>query len=185
MKTLTLDLKAVLREAYTVAALVCLSLALPFIFHLIPRQGSVPLGVVFLPIYYAPLIGVILFKKRAGILTAVLAPVINHLITGRPDGNMLILLSLEIPVFVGIYSFMSDKAAAPGAGIKDTFRIIASYVISVLLCSAILGQAPHLIFKGNTVTLFLRSLFMSSPGILILCLLSRTLNKYKISHDRS
>lgn len=55
------------------------NIILPQLCHLIP-QG----GVTLLPIYFFTLIGAYKYGWKVGLLTAVLSPVINHLIFGMP-----------------------------------------------------------------------------------------------------
>lgn len=70
------------REAktYLVAALFVLgNIALPQLFHLVPRGGM-----VWLPIYFFTLVGAYKYGWRVGLLTAVASPVANSLLFGMP-----------------------------------------------------------------------------------------------------
>ena len=67
-------------RTYLAAALFVLgNLALPQLFHLVPRGG-----IVWLPIYFFTLIGAYKYGWRVGLLTAVASPVINSLLFGMP-----------------------------------------------------------------------------------------------------
>lgn len=55
------------------------NIILPQLCHLIP-QG----GLTLLPIYFFTLIGAYKYGWKAGLLTAVLSPVVNHLLFGMP-----------------------------------------------------------------------------------------------------
>ena len=68
------------------AILVGVAVALPLLIHLIPYQ-AVPWGARLLPMFYAPLLGVILYRLSAGIVPALLAPILNLAITGQMDAQ--------------------------------------------------------------------------------------------------
>ena len=57
---------------------------LPQLAHLLP-QG----GITWLPIYFFTLVGAYKYGWRAGLLTAVVSPVANHLLFGMPAAAML------------------------------------------------------------------------------------------------
>lgn len=72
-------------KTYIVAALFILgNIALPQLCHLVP-QG----GMILLPIYFFTLIGAYKYGWKVGLLTAVLSPVINHLLFGMPAAIVL------------------------------------------------------------------------------------------------
>lgn len=72
-------------KTYVVAALFILgNIALPQLCHLVP-QG----GMILLPIYFFTLIGAYKYGWKAGLLTAVLSPIINHLLFGMPAAAVL------------------------------------------------------------------------------------------------
>lgn len=72
-------------KTYFVAALFILgNIALPQLCHLVPRGGM-----ILLPIYFFTLIGAYKYGWKVGLLTAVLSPVINHLLFGMPAAAVL------------------------------------------------------------------------------------------------
>ena len=72
-------------KTYVVAALFILgNIALPQLCHLVP-QG----GMILLPIYLFTLIGAYKYGWKVGLLTAVLSPIINHLLFGMPAAAVL------------------------------------------------------------------------------------------------
>jgi hypothetical protein len=72
-------------KTYVVAVLFILgNIALPQLCHLVP-QG----GMILLPIYFFTLIGAYKYGWKVGLLTAVLSPVINHLLFGMPAAAVL------------------------------------------------------------------------------------------------
>ncbi len=72
---------------------------LPFLVHLVPLSGPVPLGARLLPIFYAPLLAAWLFRPAIALIASLLMPFLNHVFTGMPTLPMSILLSLELIVF--------------------------------------------------------------------------------------
>ncbi|MDR2863489.1 MAG: hypothetical protein LBV54_06425 [Puniceicoccales bacterium] len=65
-------------------ALVAGNLALPQLCHLLPSGGK-----MLLPIYFFTLIGTARFGWRAGVLTALASPLLNHLLFGMPPAGAL------------------------------------------------------------------------------------------------
>jgi len=73
-------------KTYLVAALFVLgNIVLPQLFHLVPRGGM-----IWLPIYFFTLVGAYKYGWRAGLITAVASPVINHLLFGMPAAAALL-----------------------------------------------------------------------------------------------
>lgn len=75
------------------------TMLLPFLFHLFPAAGDVPMGARLLPIFYAPLVAILLFRPHVGLIAALLAPMLNYLLTGRPEFGLVTLLSVELMTF--------------------------------------------------------------------------------------
>ena len=63
------------------------NILLPQLCHLIPAGGP-----TLLPIYFFTLIAAYKYGFRVGLLTALLSPVINHLLFGMPEVPALLLL---------------------------------------------------------------------------------------------
>ena len=72
-------------KTYIAATLFILgNIALPQICHLVP-QG----GMILLPIYFFTLIGAYKYGWKVGLMTALLSPVLNHLLFGMPAAAVL------------------------------------------------------------------------------------------------
>lgn len=89
------------QAAATVMA-VLLAVVLPLVVHAVPVQGGVPLGSRLLPMFLAPALVVLLGWGPWAVLATSLGPLLNHLLTGRPDGELLWRLSLEVSLFAGV-----------------------------------------------------------------------------------
>jgi len=95
------------------------NLVLPQLAHLVPNGGP-----TLLPIYFFTLIAAYKFGFRTGLLTAVLSPVLNHLIFGMP------LLSM-LPVLL-IKSTLLAFAAAYAAGY---FKKVSIFSLAMVVLS--------------------------------------------------
>ena len=73
---------------------------LPFIFHVIPQSPGQPLGGLWLPIFYAPLVAVIWYRPHVAWMGAVAAPWLNWALLGMPTFPVARLLTAELVVFV-------------------------------------------------------------------------------------
>lgn len=83
MQTTTLNLYSLnysqAKTYWIAAAFILGNLILPQLAHLIPNGGF-----IFLPIYFFTIVAACKYGWKAGLLTAVLSPVINHLLFGMP-----------------------------------------------------------------------------------------------------
>lgn len=66
------------------------NILLPQLCHLIPRGG-----LILLPIYFFTLIAAYKYGWRAGLLTAIVSPVVNNLLFGMPPAAMLPVILLK------------------------------------------------------------------------------------------
>ena len=73
-------------KTYLVAAMFIVgNIALPQLCHLMP-QG----GMIWLPIYFFTLIGAYKYGWKVGLLTAIVSPLLNHLMFGMPAAAVLV-----------------------------------------------------------------------------------------------
>jgi hypothetical protein len=135
------------------AVVLAASLLLPLLFHLLPVSGGPPLGARLLPIFYAPLIAVLLFHPAVALTAALAAPSINHLLTGRPAPEMVPVLTLELLLFVGLILLARRR--------WPVSPLIAplAYLLAKLAADAMLG----LPWSG-----VIASLQLALPGVAIL-----------------
>lgn len=91
---------SVVRTISFTAAAVAASVAIPFAVHLVPGGSSI--GAAILPIFWAPLLAVVFFGPVPGVAAALVAPVLNHLITGMPPSFVVLPLTVELAIFVGV-----------------------------------------------------------------------------------
>jgi len=154
----------------TTAVILMTAVFFPFIIHLIPPHNGFPIGAYLLPMFYIPFIALFWYDWKVALPIAVLAPLINFTITGNPQWEFLVVLTLELVLFTGIaYLLLNHKTLK---WIAAPFGYIGSKVISSLLLIVI----P--IMPAAPMEFFLGSLSRALPGIGILLLLNFLLLKY-------
>jgi hypothetical protein len=150
--------------------LLAVSVLLQFVLHLIPPVNGTPVGMVFLPVFFAPLIALILFRPHVAFIAGVFAPVVNYLLTGAPGPEMLGILTFELVLFVSsaVVLHRSGKTKEFTAVIALLAAKVLSFFIMPLISSSVLS-----------FDFLVKSFIMSVPGLLILFLLNKMLLKYK------
>ncbi len=105
-QSLSLERQPLLRvpaALVTVAAMI----VLPMLIHLLPSAGGAALGARLLPIFYAPLLAVLLLDGWVAVAASLAAPIINHWLTGMPAPEMVALLTAELVAFSVIAVLLS------------------------------------------------------------------------------
>ena len=118
------------------------NIALPQLCHLVPAGGP-----TLLPIYFFTLIAAYKYGFRVGLLTAILSPVINHLLFAMPAAAVLL-----------------AGAAALAARYAKNISLLA--LLGVILSYQIIGTAFEWALCGNFF-LAVQDFRMGIPGMLI------------------
>lgn len=169
MTLASLDRKHILVQAfYTVLTLTGMVL-LPILVHLIPFSAAQPLGAYLLPMFIAPLVAAFYVSPVGLILAAILAPVINHALTGMPQVPMLYFVTSELIVFSMIVFWIIQKKKT-FVGFSVLAFLIARVAVMVLRISILNGSIDLPSLGQN-----LAGLAISIPGILILFAVERLL----------
>ncbi len=80
------------------------SVATPYLCHLFSLTGK-----VLLPLYFFTILAAYKFGWKAGMFTALLSPIISYLLSGMPNGHILILVVLK-GVALGVFAgFIAKK----------------------------------------------------------------------------
>lgn len=139
-------------RTYLAASLFVLgNIAIPQLFHLIPKGG-----ITWLPIYFFTLVGAYKYGWRVGLITGIVSPVINSLLFGMPavSGLPAILLkSALLAVFAGIAATRFKKASL-------------WMLLVVVLAYQILGTLGEWAMKGNFY-LAIQDFRIGVPGMLV------------------
>jgi hypothetical protein len=152
---------------YIPTALLTLGAAvlLPLAFHLLPVTESGPLGARLLPIFYAPMFAILLGLPRIAILAAALAPVINHLLTGRPAAEIVGVLTLELVIFGLVLALIVSRWPRLWVAGPLAFLAAKAAVFVFMLIVPALAPAPAAAFTLNSTTTAL-------PGIVALLVIN-------------
>jgi hypothetical protein len=140
------------QKTWTFSALFVIgNLLLPQLCHLVP-QG----GMIFLPIYFFTLIAAYKFGITAGLLTAVISPLANHLLFGMPPSAMLPVILIKSGLLAVLAALIAEKS-------KSISLILIALVV---LGYQVLGSAAEsLIF--NDINAGLQDFTLGYPGMLI------------------
>ena len=139
-------------KTYLVAALFTAgNVILPQLCHLMP-QG----GLIWLPIYFFTLVAAYKYGWKAGLLTAVLSPVINSVAFGMPAASML-------PVIL-IKSVLLASAAGYAAYKFKSFSLLT--VAAVVVAYQIAGSLIEWAISGS-LAVALQDIRLGLPGILV------------------
>ena len=139
-------------KTYITAALFILgNIALPQICHLVP-QG----GMILLPIYFFTLIGAYKYGWKVGLLTAVLSPVMNHLLFGMPA------MAVLAPILVK----SSALALVAGYVASAKGKVSLSLMATVVLAYQAVGGLFEWAWTGSLMAA-LQDFRLGLPGMLL------------------
>lgn len=146
------------------------AMILPFLVHLAPSQGGVPVGAMWLPMFYAPLIAALLLKPEAGFVAGVMVPLVNGLMTSSPAGLLMWSLSFEIGVFV-LVTFALNKYVKRRrwAWLSGLGGYLAAKTLSIALLSLI----------GQPLLQGWNSLLVAWPGMLMFLIIGYVTIKWR------
>lgn len=150
---------------------------LPYLVHLLPLANETPWGAYLLPLFYAPFVGVALYRLHVGLIPALLAPTLSALLTGLPAGGMVALLTVELVLFtLAAYLFLRWKprlwVAAPLA-----------YVAAKLVSGALVGVVPYFGVTAAPLDFIIGSLITAVPGMTILLVINLAVVLYGARHE--
>lgn len=141
------DVKTYLFAAIFVAG----NILLPQLCHLIPRGG-----LILLPIYFFTLIAAYKYGWRAGLLTAIVSPVVNNLLFGMPPAAMLPVILLK-----------STLLALAAAYAAHRFRKISLLALLLaVLAYQVAGSLGEWAITGS-LDAALQDFSLGIPGILL------------------
>lgn len=127
------------------------NVVLPQLCHLIP-QG----GLILLPIYFFTLVGAYKFGLRVGLLTAVLSPVVNHLLFGMPAVGVLPILLVK-----------STLLAVAAAWVARRYgRVTIPLLLLVVLSYQVLGGLVEWAMTGSLVAA-VQDFRLGLPGLVV------------------
>jgi len=148
------------------------NIILPYICHTIPDGGK-----ILLPLFFFTLISSYKFGIKAGLLTAIISPMLNNLLFGNPPSVMLFDIISKSVLLAFVASYISKKTQ------KISLFSLAAVVISYQLAG---GLAQWIITRSiqNTYSSFM----IGIPGMVIQVILGfailLSLKDYEFKDDR-
>lgn len=139
-------------KTYIAAALFILgNIALPQLCHLVP-QG----GMILLPIYFFTLIGAYKYGWKVGLMTAILSPVINHLLFGMPAAAVLAPIMVKSTILALTAGYVASRAK----------KVYIALIAGVVLTYQIAGGAFEWAFTGSFAAA-VQDFRLGVPGMLL------------------
>jgi uncharacterized membrane protein len=148
------------------------NIILPYLCHTIPDGGK-----ILLPLFFFTLIASYKFGIKAGLLTAIISPLLNNLFFGNPPSALLIDIISKSVLLAFIASYVSKKTQ------KISLILLAAVVIIYQLA----GGFVQSIITGSIQNSY-SSFIMGIPGMIIQVILGFailiTLKDYEFKNDR-
>lgn len=139
-------------KTYLVVALFVVgNLVLPQLFHIIPSGGK-----IFLPIYFFTLIAAYKYGWKAGLLTAILSPLVNALLFGMPHMGALPIILIKSGLL----------AVAAGYAAHKFGKITIPVLIGVVLSYQIVGCMAEWIMEKSFFE-GIQDFRLAIPGMLL------------------
>ena len=139
-------------KTYLVASLFIVgNVVLPQLFHIVPKGGM-----IWLPIYFFTLVGAYKYGWRAGLLTAVLSPIVNSLLFAMP-------MAAALPAIL-----LKSVLLAMSAGyVAQRFRSVSiPLLIAVVLMYQVVGTLGEWAMSGSLMQA-LQDFRIGIPGMLL------------------
>ncbi len=127
------------------------NIALPQLCHLVPNGG-----LMLLPIYFFTLIASYKYGFRVGLLTALLSPIVNHLLFGMPPAAVLPLILVKSTLLAGAAAWAAHR----------TGKVTLPILLAVVLAYQIGGTAFEWVYTGSFFTA-MQDFRIGLPGMLI------------------
>ena len=127
------------------------NMLLPQLCHLMPDGGK-----IFLPIYFFTLIASYKFGLKVGILTAVLSPLCNHLLSGMPPAGMLPVLLVKSTLLALVGAIVADRSQ----------RVSLLHVAAVVVAYQVLGGIAEWLIASD-LSAALQDFKIGFPGMLL------------------
>ena len=146
--------------------LLCLSVMFPFMIHLIPVPGNAQLGPRLLPMFYAPLLAVLLGRTRSAVTLALLAPWLNWALTMHPSPAGAVVMVVELLGFVFVMRLLL-------AGVEIRWFLAApAYFAGMAAAWVVTAVFPALIGGQAALPWAAQSVVIGLPGLAILVLIN-------------
>ena len=133
------------------AIFVACNLVLPQVFHLIP-QG----GIIFAPLSLVILAEAYKLGWRVGLIAALASPLVNHLLTGMPEWNVLPVMTFKLVALALVAGFTAQH-----------FKLVTlPLLIGVVLVAELIGGLGELALTGG-IEATVQDFTVGWPGLLL------------------
>jgi hypothetical protein len=143
-------------ELQQTVIMLAISVIMPVMVHMVPSFSAVPIGAMLIPMFYTPLIAIILFRPHMAIIAGLFSPLLNSLLTGNPTTEKILILTFELVLF-SLIAYLIQRRWRYFCG-----AAVLAYVTTVLIVSCML----------RSLDFFLSTIANSFVGIIILFLLN-------------
>ena len=142
------------------AMMVAIGLVLPPVIRMIPNGG-----VLFSPMHISPLLTGLIIGPVEGIVVGVLCPILNNILYAMPQGNTLIGMCFELPV----YGLISGLCMRVLKKLDGKVKVYVSLIVAMILGRIVGGIVQAIILGGSyTIKMWATSYFISTlPAIII------------------
>lgn len=149
--------------------LMAIAWLVPFLVHLIPWSGSLPLGVHLLPAFWTAFVAVYLYGAGIGVLVALVVPAVNTLTTGLPVSGRVLAMSVELVAYVGLVALALRRW--PSLRLIAPLAWLPAYAIALAAQWVVPAFGP----AGNPFAHYAGTLANVWPGLLVLLALNAVL----------
>lgn len=147
------------------AALLLIASVLPWLIHLIPPHQGTPMGAILVPLFVVPLVALLWYPPTVALIVAAAGPVLSFLVTGLPQGPMLVLLTAELVIFTLVTGQLLRASTLKWVAAPLAFLFAKTVSLIILTLLPFLSQVEPL-------TYFRTSLSVALPGILLLAVIN-------------
>jgi hypothetical protein len=149
-----------LQELPYLLFVLAISVFLPVVVHVVPSFDGLPMGAHLLPIFYAPLLAIMMKRMPVAFLAALIAPLLNHLITGMPATAIVLPLTMELIAFTLLFTIFWQRL--PQIPLTSVVAlVIAKLLVAYLVVPQLdVIKAPSSVYFSNGVSNALIGLFI-------------------------
>lgn len=146
--------------------LLSLSVMFPFMIHLVPVPENAQLGPRLLPMFYAPLLAVLLGRTQSALTVGLLAPWLNWALTSHPSPPSAIVMTVQLLVFVWAMRLLLARAG------PRWFLAAPAYFFAMAVAMLVTAFFPDLIRGQPALAWAMQSVTIGLPGVAILVLIN-------------
>jgi hypothetical protein len=161
------------REALVLLAA---AFAVPMLVHAFPVSGAVPLGARLLPLFWVAFLAAYLLRPAPAVLVAIAAPIVNHLVFGRPSADLVAQLVTEAGFMALACGWVLRRD--PTFAFWAPLGYIAAKIVSLPVVMIVGAEYP------SALRLATSSIANAWPGLLCLLALNLAVARHALRRGR-